>query len=235
MCSLGIELVSHIFTLYLSWLRLPTMSFDKRYKFTLSEDSFRRHDEGDDQAFYRVPRFVSHIDAGAIEAVTQLYREYFPENGVILDLMSSFHSHLPEDCQYSKVVGLGMNDREMANNRQLDDWVVQDLNRQPRLPFIDNQFDAAGICVSIDYLTNPVEVLRDLGRVMKRGAPLVITYSNRLFETKATAAWLHLQDEHRAHLVRHFLEEAGCYENIEMMDRSPRYGDPLYAVVAKVA
>jgi len=211
------------------------MSFDKRYKFTLTEDSFRRHDESSDESFYRIPRFVSHIDPGAIDAVTELYREYLPENGAILDLMSSFLSHLPEDRHYGKVVGLGMNDREMANNKQLDEWVVHDLNREPTLPFLDNEFDAAAICVSIDYLTSPIDVLRDLGRVLKSGAPLVITYSNRVFETKATAAWLYLEDEHRAHLIRHFLEEAGCYEDIEMMDRSPEAGDPLFAVTAKAA
>ncbi|TNE78171.1 MAG: methyltransferase domain-containing protein [Gammaproteobacteria bacterium] len=210
------------------------MTFDKRYKFTLTEDSFRRHDETSDEQFYRIPRFVSHIDNFAIDAVTQLYRELLPENGVILDLMSSYLSHLPDDRHYDKVVGLGMNDREMANNRQLDHWVVHDLNRNPTLPFFDNEFDAVAICVSIDYLTSPVEVLRDLGRVLRPNAPLVITYSNRFFETKATAAWLYLKDEHRAHLIRHFLEDAGCYRDIEFLDRSPEHGDPLYAVIARV-
>jgi SAM-dependent methyltransferase len=224
-----------VFTGVFGWFSLLAMTFDKRYKFTLTEDSFRRHDEASDEQFYRIPRFVSHIDNFAIDAVTQLYREFLPENGVILDLMSSYLSHLPVDRHYRKVVGLGMNDREMANNKQLDQWVVQDLNKYPMLPFSDNEFDGAAICVSIDYLTNPVSVLVDLGRVMKSGAPLVITYSDRYFETKATAAWLHLQDEHRAHLIRHFLEEAGCYQDIEFLDRSPEFGDPLYAVVARAA
>lgn len=210
------------------------MAFDKKYRFSLTESSFRRQDETPDEAFYRVPRFVSHIDPLAMDAVTQLYRQYLPDGGVILDLMSSFRSHLPEECHYDRVVGLGMNDREMANNRQLDDWVVHDLNREPRLPFVDSEFDGAAICVSIDYLTQPVAVLADLGRVLKSDAPLVISYSNRFFDTKATAAWLYLQDEQRAYLIRHFLEAAGCYRNIELMDRSPEFGDPLFAVVAGV-
>lgn len=210
------------------------MAFDKKYKFSLTEGSFRRHDETPDEDFYRIPRFVSHIDPLAIDAVAELYREYLPEEGAILDLMSSYLSHLPQDRHFSRVVGLGMNDREMANNKQLDDWVVQDLNRQPLLPFDDNEFGAGLICVSIDYLINPVAVLTDFGRVLKTGAPLIITYSDRYFETKATAAWLYLQVEQRAYLIKHFLEEAGCYQNIELMDRSPKFGDPLFAVVAKV-
>ncbi len=224
-----------VFTVKRCWFSLPVMAFDKKYKFSLTESSFRRHDETPDADFYRIPRFVSHIDNFAIDAVTQLYREVLPENGAILDLMSSFFSHLPQDRHYSKVVGLGMNDREMANNKQLDDWVVQDLNRRPTLPFLDHEFDAGLICVSIDYLVNPVAVLADLGRVLKKGAPLIITYSDRYFETKATAAWLHLQVEQRAYLIKHFLEEAGCYQSIELMDRSPEFGDPLFAVVAKVS
>lgn len=223
-----------VFTVKMRWFSLLDMAFDKKYKFSLSDSSFRRHDETPDEAFYRIPRFVSHIDPLAIDAVTALYREYLPEQGAILDLMSSYLSHLPEDRHYSRVVGLGMNDREMANNKQLSDWAVQDLNREPRLPFSDCEFDGAAICVSIDYLTNPVAVLTDLGRVLKSDAPLVITYSNRFFETKATAAWLYLQDEQRAYLIRHFLEEAGCYRDIELMDRSPEFGDLLFAVVARV-
>jgi SAM-dependent methyltransferase len=212
------------------------MSFDKNYKIQLTENSFRRMDEAPDEQFYRIPRFTSHIDANAIDAVTALYRDYLPAGIAVLDLMSSWLSHLPEELEFSRVVGLGMNDREMARNPQLDQWVVQDLNREPSLPFIDGEFDAALICVSIDYLTDPVTVLRDLGRVLKPGGPLIITYSNRFFESKATAAWLYLNDEQRAYLIKTFLEEAGCYRQIELMDRSPpSFGDPLFAVIARVA
>ena len=200
---------------------------------TLTDDAFRRMDETPDEQFYRVPRFTSHIDQGAIDAVTELYRQYFPSNSTILDLMSSWLSHLPQDISYDRVVGLGMNEREMARNKQLDDWVVHNLNTNSKLPFQNDTFDAAAICVSIDYLIDPITVLKDLGRVLKKGSPLVITYSNRYFEAKATAAWLYLSDEQRAYLIRSFLEKAECFENIILMDRSPSYGDPLYAVIAE--
>lgn len=211
------------------------MDFNKKFKIELTKDAFRRMDETPDEQFYRIPRFTSHIDPGAIAAVTALYRQYLPENGTLLDLMSSWLSHLPEDKHYQRVVGLGMNDREMDRNDQLDEWVIHDLNAESRLPFADNEFDGGMICVSIDYLTNPVAVLKDMGRVLKKQAPLIITYSNRYFEPKATAAWLYLSDEQRAYLIKSFLEEAECFNDIELLDCSPEFGDPLYAAVAITA
>src|SRR6476469_582979 len=112
---------------------------------TLPEQAFRRADEGGDEEFYREPRLVTHIDDGAIAAVTRLYREYFPPGGAILDLMSSWVSHLPPEVRYRRVAGLGMNADELAANRRLDEYHVHDLNRQPHLPFEDYAFDAAGL------------------------------------------------------------------------------------------
>ncbi len=199
----------------------------------LPKEAFLRQDESPDELFYSVPRFVTHIDEGAIAAVTQLYREYFPPNSAILDLMSSWVSHLPEEVQYQRVVGLGMNREELAANSHLSEFVVQNLNVNPILPFKDSEFDGAGICVSIDYLTNPVAVLREVGRVLKPDAPLVITFSNRCFPTKAILIWLYTNDVQHQYLVKRFLEKAGNWYRIELLDRSPKQGDPLYAVVAR--
>lgn len=199
--------------------------------------SFRRSDESPDELFYREPRLVTHIDDRAVAAVTQLYREYLPPGGAILDLMCSWVSHLPPEVQYGRVVGLGMNSEELARNPRLDARVVQDLNRDPTLPFGDGEFDGAGICVSVQYLTRPVEVLREVGRVLKPGAPLVITFSNRCFPTKAVAVWQGLDDEGRRRLVERYLLDAGNWTEFELLDRSPRrlFGDPLLAVVGRSA
>ncbi len=201
----------------------------------LPEEAFRRYDETPDEEFYRAPRLVTHIDERAISAVTQLYREYFPENGAVLDLMSSWVSHLPPEVSYRRVAGLGMNEEELRRNPRLDEYAVQNLNTEPRLPFGDAAFDGAGICVSIDYLTRPVEVLRDLGRVLEPGAPVVITFSNRCFPTKAVAIWSQLDDKGHMRLVENYLAEAGNWTGIESLDRSPRrmFTDPLYAVVGR--
>ena len=201
----------------------------------LPEGAFGRMDETPDEEFYRAPRLVTHIDDRAIAAVTQLYREFFPPGGEILDLMSSWISHLPSEVAYGRVVGLGMNETELRRNDRLDSYVVQNLNESPRLPFGDAEFDGCGICVSIDYLTRPVEVLREVGRVLKAGAPVVITFSNRCFPTKAVAVWHQLDDRGHVRLVEEYLRDAGNWDEVAGLDRSPRrlFSDPLYAVVGR--
>jgi len=201
----------------------------------LPAEAFRRYDESPDEEFYRLPRFVTHIDDRAIAAVTQLYREFFPAGGAILDLMSSWVSHLPPEIEYRRVVGLGMNEKELEKNPRLDEVVVQNLNRVPELPFGSTEFDGVGICVSIDYLTHPVEVLREVGRILKVGSPVVITFSNRCFPTKAIIIWHQLDDKGHMRLVERYLREAGNFRNIRSLDRSPRrlFTDPLYAVIGE--
>jgi SAM-dependent methyltransferase len=210
---------------------------DEREQFSppLPKGAFRRYDEAPDEEFYELPRFVTHIDGRAITAVTQLYRELFPEGGEILDLMSSWVSHLPTEVSYRRVIGLGMNEAELRRNERLDAYLVHDLNRTPELPFGEAEFDGCGICVSIDYLTRPVEVLREVGRVLKAGAPVVITFSNRCFPTKAVAVWHQLDDRSRMKLVERYLQEAGNFRNIRSLDRSTRlsFSDPLYAVIGE--
>jgi hypothetical protein len=198
-------------------------------------NAFRRHDESPDEDFYDSARLVTHIDDAAIAAVTQVYRELFPAGGSILDLMSSWVSHLPPEVEYRRVVGLGMNAEELAENPRLDLRVRHDLNEEPALPFADAEFDGAAICVSIQYLIHPVEVLRDVARVLRPGAPLVVTFSNRCFPTKAVFIWQALDDSGHGALVSRYLQWAGNWENIEVLDRSPGGSDPLYAVVGRAA
>lgn len=197
------------------------------------DEAFRRTDETPDEEFYQTPRLVTHIDEGAIAAVTQLYRELFPAGGEILDLMSSWVSHLPPEVEYRRVIGLGMNEVELRRNERLDSYIVQNLNSRPVLPLGSGEFDGAGICVSIDYLTRPVEVLREVGRVLKVGAPLVVTFSNRCFPTKAVEIWHRLDDAGHMQLVEDYFREAGNFEDVRSLDRSPRrrFSDPLYAIV----
>jgi SAM-dependent methyltransferase len=200
----------------------------------LPPGAFRRQDETPDEEFYRTPRLVTHIDDAAIAAVTQLYREFFTPTGWVVDLMSSWISHLPPEVAYGRVAGLGMNPTELAANPRLTEWVVHDLNRDPRLPYGDAEFDGAGLCVSIDYLTQPVTVLREAGRVLRPGAPLLITFSNRCFPTKTVAIWRHLDDAGHVDLVARQLAEAGNWAEVTPLNRSPGgRADPLFAVVGR--
>jgi SAM-dependent methyltransferase len=200
----------------------------------IQDGAFQRFDEGPDEEFYRLPRFVTHIDEAAIAAVTDLYRRYFPSGGAILDLMSSWVSHLPPEVDYARVVGIGMNAQELAENPFLDECRVQNLNRDPRLPYGDAEFDGAAICVSVQYLTRPVEVLREVGRVLRPSAPLVITISNRCFHTKATACWRLLDNDGHLCLLGQYLAEAGNWRDIACCNAHCSCdGDPLYAVIAR--
>ena len=128
-----------------------------------------------------------------------------------------------------------MNEVELRRNERLDSYVVQNLNTDPELPFGDAEFDGGGICVSIDYLTRPVEVLREVGRVLKVGAPPIHHLLEPLLPTKAVAIWHRLDDRGHMRLVEGYLQEAGNFRNIRNLDRSPRrvFSDPLYAVVAE--
>ena len=139
---------------------------------------FRRQDESPDPLFYVEPRLTVHIDDTAIVAVTETYRELLPAGGTILDLMSSWRSHLPNDVPFARVVGLGLNEVEMADNPRLDEYAVHDLNADAVLPFEDASFDGAVCTVSVQYMTRPVETFREVNRVLRPGAPFIVTFSN---------------------------------------------------------
>ncbi|MCU0494802.1 MAG: class I SAM-dependent methyltransferase [Chloroflexaceae bacterium] len=196
---------------------------------------FRRYDESDDSQFYVYPRLTVHIDEGAIAATSQLMREELPPNGVFLDLMSSYRSHFPPGLPVQRLVGLGLNDDEMRNNPQLDEFVIHDVNREPRLPFEDGSFDGAVCTVSVQYMTRPLETFAEVGRVLRPGAPFIVTFSNRCFPSKAVSIWTATSDEQHLQLVQLYFTHSGCFTDIKAMDRSPKrwLGDPLFAVVGR--
>jgi SAM-dependent methyltransferase len=197
---------------------------------------FTRADEQPDTEFYGPPRLVTHIDDAAIAAVGDLYAELGIDGSApapvrVLDLMSSWISHFRTPP--AELVVLGMNAAELAANRAATERVVHDLNADPRLPLPDADVDAAVCCVSVDYLTRPVEVLAEVGRVLRPGGPLAITYSNRCFPTKAVRGWLLTDDEQHGTIVAELVRRAGVFTEPEVSLRTqPGVGDPLWAVVA---
>jgi SAM-dependent methyltransferase len=194
---------------------------------------FARLDESEDRLFYGEPRLVLHIDAATVAALTQAYREELAPGARLLDLMSSWVSHLPDEVAFGRVAGLGMNEAELAANPRLSERVVQDLNAEPRLPFADASFDAVLCAVSIQYLTRPVEVLREVARVLRGGGKLLIATSHRMFPTKAIAAWHGLGPADRLRLQRRYLELAGGFAAPRFLDRSPPDADPLWLLIAE--
>src|SRR5271169_88987 len=199
----------------------------------LPPGAFAKLDSEEDEIFYEPARLVCHIDDGAIAALTGFYRKVLPAGGVLLDLMSSWVSHLPPDIAYAHVIGHGMNAEELAANPRLSRWFVQNLNRNPILPLSDDSVDAAMICVSIQYLERPVEVLREGARVLRPGGPVAIGFSNRCFWTKAVAIWQALDDSGHAKLVAHYLRDAGFAEiqTHRLAEWVEDESDPMTAVV----
>jgi len=192
---------------------------------------FDRADPAPDREFYAFPRLVTHIDDGAIAAVGDLYDE-LQLTGSVLDLMGSWVSHFHRAPDHLTV--LGMNPQELAANPQAAATVVHDLNADPRLPFGNESFDAAVCCVSVDYLTHPVEAFTDVARVLRPGALFVITFSNRLFPSKAIRGWLESTDEEHCEIVADYFRLSGGWDEPISERRSPRFqfGDPLFAVWA---
>lgn len=193
---------------------------------------FDRADDRRDDVFYEPLRLVTHIDAGAIAAVGNLYAE-LAVTGRVLDLMSSWVSHFVEPPVALTV--LGMNERELAANPMAAERVVQDLNAEPTLPFGDEIFDDVVCCVSVDYLVRPIEVFAEVARVLRPGGRFVVTFSNRCFPTKAIRGWLATGDEGRTRIVARYFEVAGLFEQpvIEVRRPPSSGGDPLYAVWAR--
>ena len=192
---------------------------------------FRRQDESPDPGFYAGPRLVTHIDETAIAAVGALYQE-LAIDGRVLDLMSSWISHFVEPP--SELVVLGMNGDELDANPAATERIVHDLNADPTLPLPDESVDDVVCCVSVDYLTRPIEVFREAARVLRPGGRFVHTFSNRVFPTKAILGWLAATEEDRPHIVRVYFERSEGFGEVTIEQRLPRGRghDPLWAVWA---
>ena len=200
-------------------------------------------DDTNDLDFYDSPRLVTHVDEGFIDRLKSLYRERLKPNTRILDLMSSWVSHLPDDVEFAHVEGHGMNAEELAKNRRLDHYFLQNLNQNPKLPLDDADFDAVLITVSIQYLQYPEAVLSEIYRVLKPNGIVIISFSNRMFYQKAIAAWRDGTDTDRVNLVRQYFQSVDGFTQPEVIVHQPPVagilqmlgmagGDPFYAVIA---
>ena len=201
-------------------------------------------DDTNDLNFYDAPRLVTHVDPGFINRLTNLYRSQLKSDTRILDLMSSWVSHLPEEMKFAHVEGHGMNVQELAKNPRLDHYFVQDLNYNPKLSLEDADFDAVLITVSIQYLQYPEAVLSEIYRVLKTNGVVIISFSNRMFYQKAIAAWREGTDTERVNSVKKYFQSVDGYTQPEVIVHQPPLpgflqmlgmagGDPFYAVTAR--
>ncbi len=207
----------------------------------LSPTERSKLDPSDDAVFYEYPRFVTHVDQGFISRLTQLYRDRLKPQSRILDLMSSWVSHLPEEMQFAHVEGHGLNAEELARNPRLDHYFVQNLNQNLQLPLEDNSFDAVLNTVSVQYLQYPEAIFAEIHRILKPNGIAIISFSNRMFYQKAIQAWRDGTDADRLRLVvKYFASVPHGFSAPEVLSypASPLAWlglpspDPFYAVIA---
>jgi SAM-dependent methyltransferase len=196
-----------------------------------SDLPFMRQDPRADAEFYRGARLVDHLDSAAIGEISALYGRLLPRGGRILDLMASWHSHLPADLAPAHLAGLGLNAEELAANAQLHQRTVHDLNADPRLPYPDGAFDAVVCTVSVEYLTQPLEVFAEAARVLRPGGLLVVSFSNRWFPTKVVRIWEGIHEFERPGLVIEYFLTSDRYRDLQTWSLRglPRPADDKYA------
>ena len=229
-----------------------TWSSEDTYSNTFKAGDFRRLDETTDSRFYTEPRLVEHIDAKAVEALTAYHSSEFEKIGKmlyddsrypirVLDICSSWVSHLPK--WYSDIplksrytVGIGMQAEELAQNKQLTRSLVQDLNLSPKLSLQDKSFDVVLCQLSIDYLTKPVEVIKEAARVLSDDGVLYISFSNRVFIEKAVGVWTGKSDLSHIETIGDYIHFSGSFDDsaLQAIDlrKGANSGDPLYVVKA---
>jgi SAM-dependent methyltransferase len=201
-------------------------------------------DESDDVQFYDVPRFVNHVDDHFIQQLTDLYQERLKPHSRILDLMSSWVSHLPEEMPFEQVEGHGLNEAELARNPRLTHYFVQNLNQKQLLPLPDAWFDAVLNTVSVQYLQFPEAVFAEIYRVLKPGGIAIVSFSNRMFFQKAIQAWRDGSESDRVELVKSYFKAIPGFSEPEVIfkpSQLPSFlqmfglsgSDPFYAVISQ--
>ncbi len=209
----------------------------------LAPEQRQKLDQSDDLLFYDYPRLVTHVDDGFIEQLTSLYGELLKPDSRVLDLMSSWVSHLP-DMTFAHVEGHGMNAEELAKNPRLDHFFVQNLNDNPKIPLEDQSFDAVLMAVSVQYLQYPEAIFAEIQRILTPGGLCIVSFSNRMFYQKAIAAWRDSSDSDHIRLVKRYFASTEGFADPQAIAKPPQLNnilqmlgmgnrDPFYAVVAQ--
>lgn len=201
-------------------------------------------DDSEDNFFYSFPRFVNHVDDNFINQLTDIYRQELQPHSRILDLMSSWVSHLPTEMEFSHIEGHGMNEEELAKNKRLNHYFVQNLNQNPKLPLKDEDFDAVLCAVSVQYLQYPEEIFSEIARILKPNGVAIFSFSNRMFYQKAITAWRDATDRQRIHLVKSYFQSVSNFTSPQIVATQPEIPailqmlgmggkDPFYALFAR--
>mmetsp|Transcript_6028 Transcript_6028/g.8526 ORF Transcript_6028/g.8526 Transcript_6028/m.8526 type:complete len:259 (+) Transcript_6028:115-891(+) len=187
-----------------------------------TEEELRPMDPSNDFLFYVLPKFVHHAAEESRSALTEYYAAALPDNGAVLDICSSWTSHYPKETKLSRCAILGLNAFELLANPSKTEWTVRNLNTNPKLPYGDAEFDCVTNSLSVDYLTKPIEIFKEIRRVLKPGGLACMAFTNRCFPSKVVNTWLNpYTDDHHARVVANYFYHAGGFTDISVADCSP--------------
>jgi len=209
----------------------------------ITSTSLERIDNSDDQIFYKKLRNVHHLDSYARASISRIYQDLIKPDSHVLDLMASWESHIPESLPNIMLSGLGMNSDELRLNPLINDYLVQDLNKEPTLTFKNDSFDVVICTASVEYLIDPLKVFAEVKRVLRPGGVFIVTFSNRWFPTKAVSIWSEIHEFERVGLVMEYFRQSNWKGQINSLsskglhrpEDDPHYdktqiSDPVYAV-----
>ena len=172
----------------------------------------KKLDESNDQEFYSDPKFVYHLDSNFRQYLTKIYENEIRNNSTILDLMSSWDSYLPKEKKYQKVLGHGLNKKELEKNKSLDSFWIQNFNLNQEIPLKSDSIDYCLMVAAWQYLQYPEKLTNEISRILSKEVKIIISFSNRAFWHKAPNIWTTSTEDERLKYVRNVLISNGFQE-----------------------
>ncbi len=208
----------------------------------LNNEQRRKIDETNDELFYSEPRFVYHLDSNFRKYLTTIYERELNKNSIILDLMSSWDSYLPDKNRYKKIIGHGLNKEELKKNNAFEEYWTQNFNLDQNIPLKDKSVDCCLMVAAWQYLQYPEYLVKDVSRILTDSGKFLISFSNRAFWHKSPNIWVESSEEERIQYVRQVLISNGFSEpriikKFTNQDFSfiPFFKvDPFYCLIASV-
>ena len=172
----------------------------------------KKLDESNDEEFYSEPKFVYHLDSNFRQYLSQVYKDEIDEYSTVLDLMSSWDSYLPKENTYQKVIGHGLNKKELERNNILDSFWVQNFNLNQDIRLENGSIDYCLMVAAWQYLQYPENLTKEISRILSDKGKIIVSFSNRAFWHKAPNIWTTSTEDERVQYVRKVLISNGFKE-----------------------
>ena len=172
----------------------------------------KKLDESNDEEFYSEPKFVYHLDHNFRKYLSSIYNEQILDDSTVLDLMSSWDSYLPNEKKYKRIIGHGLNKKELERNKAFHSYWLQNFNLKQDIPLESSSVDYCLMVAAWQYLQYPEKITREIARILTNEGKFIISFSNRAFWHKAPNIWTESNEEERLKYVRSVLIKNGFNE-----------------------